>query len=193
LGRHPPTMPQPRFEQSMTSTVSQQFLSVTLWKGGPIALPTMADAVGSVCAALDPLLRLVEAHVMAAARLHADDTTVPVLASGKTDTGRRWIYVRDDRPFGGAGPPAVMFYYSRDRKGEHPQGHLARYGFLAELMAPDAADVLHLLQPVSLRQLFGNVALAAKIAGRRNFHHRIPVDRRVIMRRCRVVRCQHRR
>jgi transposase len=84
-------MPQPRFEQSMTSTVSQRFLSVTLWKGGPIALSTMADAVGSVCAALDPLLRLVEAHVMAAARLHADDTTVPVLANGKTDTGRRWI------------------------------------------------------------------------------------------------------
>src|SRR5216117_391728 len=48
-------------------------------EGAPIALSTMADAVGSVCAALDPLLRLVEAHVMAAARLHADDTTVPVL------------------------------------------------------------------------------------------------------------------
>src|SRR6202140_2614350 len=96
-------------------------------EGVPIALSTMADAVGSVCAALDPLLRLVEAHVMAAARLHADDTTVPVLASGKTDTGRCWIYVRDDRPFGGAGPPAAMFYYSRDRKGEHPQAHLARY------------------------------------------------------------------
>ncbi len=46
-------------------------------------------------------LRLVEAHVMAAERLHADDTTVPVLAKGKTDTGRCWIYVRDDRPFGG--------------------------------------------------------------------------------------------
>src|ERR1700687_1953061 len=96
-------------------------------EGVPIALSTMADAVGSVCAALDPLLRLVEAHVMAAARLHADDTTVPVLASGKTDTGRCWIYVRDDRPFGGAGPPAAMFYYSRDRKGEHPQMHLANY------------------------------------------------------------------
>jgi transposase len=96
-------------------------------EGVPIALSTMADAVGSVCAALDPLLRLVEAHVMAAERLHADDTTVPVLASGKTDTGRCWIYVRDDRPFGGAGPPAAMFYYSRDRKGEHPRGHLARY------------------------------------------------------------------
>ncbi len=64
-------------------------------EGVPIALSTMADAVGSVCAALDPLLRLLEAHVMAAERLHADDTTVPVLAAGKTDTGRCWIYVRD--------------------------------------------------------------------------------------------------
>jgi hypothetical protein len=52
---------------------------------------------------------------------HGDDTTVPVLAKGKTDTGRCWVYVRDDKPFGGAGPPAAMFYYSRDRKGEHPQ------------------------------------------------------------------------
>src|ERR1700686_5380015 len=94
-------------------------------EGVPIALSTMADAVGSVCAGLDPLLRLVEAHVMAAERLHADDTTVPVMTSGKTDTGRCWIYVRDDRPFGGTGPPAAMFYYSRDRKGEHPQAHLA--------------------------------------------------------------------
>src|SRR3954471_5609221 len=88
-------------------------------EGVPIALSTMADAVGSVGAALDPLLRLVEAHVMAAERFHADDTTVPVLASAKTDTGRCWIYVRDDRSFGGTGPPAAMFYYSRDRKGEH--------------------------------------------------------------------------
>jgi transposase len=48
-------------------------------EGVPVALSTMADAVGSVCAALDPLLRLVESHVMAAERLHGDDTTVPVL------------------------------------------------------------------------------------------------------------------
>ena len=57
-------------------------------EGVPIALSTMADAVGSVCTAFDPLLRLVETHVMAAERLHGDDTTVPVLAEGKTDTGR---------------------------------------------------------------------------------------------------------
>ncbi len=77
-------------------------------EGVPIALSTMADAVGSVCVALDRLLRRLEAHVMEAERLHADDTTVPVLAKGKTDTSRCWIYVRDDRPFGGAGPPAAM-------------------------------------------------------------------------------------
>jgi transposase len=79
-------------------------------EGVPIALSTMADAVGSVCSSLDPVRRLIEAHVMAAERLHADDTTVPVLAEGKTDIGRCWIYLRDDKPFGGTGPPAAIFY-----------------------------------------------------------------------------------
>jgi len=65
--------------------------------------------------------------VFAAERLHSDDTIVPVLAKGKTATGRCWVYVRDDRPFGGTGPPAAMFYYSRDRAGEHPKAHLANY------------------------------------------------------------------
>jgi transposase len=120
-------------------------------EGVPIALSTMADAVGSVCAALDPLLRLVEAHVMAAARLHADDTTVPVLASGKTDTGRCWIYVRDDRPFGGAGPPAAMFYYSRDRKGEHPQAHLARRNLLQRTAGPYIMDMSEIVRTMSER------------------------------------------
>jgi transposase len=96
-------------------------------EGVPLSLSTLADQVGAGCAVLAPLLRRVEAHVFAAERLHADDTTVPVLAKGKTDTGRCWVYVRDDRPFGGPDPPAAMFYYSRDRRGEHPQGHLAEW------------------------------------------------------------------
>jgi transposase len=96
-------------------------------EGVPLSLSTLADQVGACCAVLTPLLRRVEAHVFAAERLHGDDTTVPVLAKGKTDTGRLWTYVRDDRPFGGQGPPAAMFYYSRDRRGEHPQAHLADY------------------------------------------------------------------
>jgi len=96
-------------------------------EGVPLSLSTLADQVGACCAVLTPLLRRVEAHVFAAERLHGDDTTVPVLAKGKTETGRLWTYVRDDRPFGGQGPPAAMFYYSRDRRGEHPQAHLADY------------------------------------------------------------------
>ena len=62
-------------------------------EGAPIALSTLADAVGAVAAAIDPLRRLIEAHVLAAERLHGDDTTVPVLAKGKTDTARCWIYL----------------------------------------------------------------------------------------------------
>ena len=96
-------------------------------EGVPLSLSTLADQVGAGCAVLDPILKRFEAHVFAADRLHGDDTTVPVLAKGKTDTGRCWVYVRDDRPFGGAAPPAAMFYYSRDRAGEHPQAHLATY------------------------------------------------------------------
>jgi hypothetical protein len=76
---------------------------------------------------LDPLFKRLEAHVLAAERLHGDDTTVPVMAKGKTVTARSWVYVRDDRPFGGKDPPAAVFHYSRDRSGEHPQRHLASY------------------------------------------------------------------
>ena len=113
-------------------------------EGVPISLSTMADAVGASCVALDPILRLVEAHVLAAERLHGDDTTVPVLAKGKTDSGRCWVYVRDDAPFGGSSPPAAMFYYSRDRKGEHPQRHLAKYTGLFQADAFDGYRPLYL-------------------------------------------------
>ena len=79
---------------------------------------TLADWVGACTATLAPLIALVRAHVLAAQRLHGDDTTVPVLAKSRTVTGRLWTYVRDDRPFGGPEPPAAWFRYSRDRKGE---------------------------------------------------------------------------
>jgi transposase len=93
----------------------------------PLSLSTLADQVGACTVALTALFRCLEAHVFAAERLHSDDTPVPVLAKGKTDTGRLWVYLRDDRPFGGAAPPAAVFYYSRNRSGEHPQRHLANY------------------------------------------------------------------
>src|SRR5712671_4546142 len=96
-------------------------------EGVPVSLSTLADQVGGCTVALMPLFKRLEAHVLCAERLHGDDTTVPVLAKGKTDTGRIWVYVRDDKPFGGPAPPGAVFYYSRDRAGEHPQAHLASY------------------------------------------------------------------
>jgi transposase len=93
-------------------------------EGVEVSLSTLADQVGTCAGVLTPLHDLMAAHVLAAERLHGDDTTVPVLAKGKTDTGRLWVYVRDDRPFGGPAPPAAVFHYSRDRAGVHPEGHL---------------------------------------------------------------------
>lgn len=93
-------------------------------EGVPLSLSTLADQVGAVASVLAPLHQRIEAYVMTTERLHGDDTTVPVLAKGKTDIARLWTYVRDDAPFGGTAPPAAIFYYSRDRKGVHPQSHL---------------------------------------------------------------------
>jgi transposase len=96
-------------------------------EGVPLSLSTLADQVGACTAVMMPLFRRLEAHALAAERLHGDDTTVPVIAKGKTDIARIWVYVRDDKPFGGPAAPAAVFYYSRDRTGAHPQAHLANY------------------------------------------------------------------
>jgi transposase len=90
---------------------------------------TLADWVGQTARLMRPLVGAVGAHVMAAERVHADDTTVPVLdpGRGKTKTGRLWCYARDDRPFAGKAAPAVLYCYSPDRKGEHPRTHLAPF------------------------------------------------------------------
>src|ERR1700688_4061000 len=96
-------------------------------EGIDLDVSTLADWVGACAATLMPLVLSIRAHVFAAERIHADDTTVPVWAKNKCRTGRLWVYVRDDRPFGGPDPPAAVFYYSRDRGGAHPQAHLAAY------------------------------------------------------------------
>ena len=90
---------------------------------------TLADWGGAASALLDPLLGALEEYVMAAHKLHADDTPIPVLApgTGKTKSGRLWAYLRDDRPAGSTDPPAVLFRYSPDRKGERAREHLKRF------------------------------------------------------------------
>jgi transposase len=102
-------------------------------EGIDLSLSTLADQVGAATAALQPLHALIERHVLAAERLHGDDTTVPILAKGKTIKGHIWTYVRDDRPFGGRAPPAALYYASRNRRHEHPERHLQ--GFTGILQA----------------------------------------------------------
>ncbi len=114
-------------------------------EGVELSLSTLADQIGACAAVLRPLHELIAAYVLTAERLHGDDTTVPVLAKGKTDTARAWVYVRDDGPFGGADPPAALFHYSRDRSGEHPERHLA--GFTGILQADAYAGYNRLYGP----------------------------------------------
>ena len=96
---------------------------------------TLAGWVGGASRLLSPLVEQLRRYVMSTAKLHADDTPVPVLApgNGKTKTGRLWTYVRDDRPAGDTAAPAVWFAYSPDRKGGHPREHLS--GFRGTLQA----------------------------------------------------------
>ena len=88
-------------------------------------------------------IALIERHVLAAERLHGDDTTVPILAKGKTVKGRIWTYVRDDRPFGGRAPPAALYYASRDRRHEHPVRHLRDFAGILQADAYDGYNELY--------------------------------------------------
>ena len=94
--------------------------------GVSLETSTLSGWVGATAAALQPLVDALAVDVLAGDTLHVDDTPVPLLApgTGKTKTGRLWTYVRDERPFAGSRPPAALFFYSPDRKDEHPRAHL---------------------------------------------------------------------
>ncbi len=112
-------------------------------EGIDLSVSTLADQVGACTLALQPLHALIEAHVLAAERLHGDDTTVPILAKGKTVTGHIWTYVRDDRPFGGRAPPAALYYASRNRRQEHPECHLRQYAGILQADAYSGYNSLY--------------------------------------------------
>src|SRR4051812_331625 len=113
---------------------------------------TLADWVGGASRLLTPLGEALRRYVMATGKVHADDTTVPVLApgTGKTKTGRLWAYVRDDRPAGDRAAPAVWFAYSPDRQGEHPAQHWQ--GFHGTLQADGYAGFHHLYEEGGLQE-----------------------------------------
>jgi transposase len=98
-------------------------------EGVELERSTLAEWVGACFRLVDPLIEALARYVMAAQKLHADDTPVPVLdpGRGKTKTGRLWTYVRDERPCGSEQAPAVLFCYAPDRRGERPREHLAPF------------------------------------------------------------------
>jgi len=98
-------------------------------RGLDIDRSQLAEWLGHVAWLLAPLVELIAAHVMAGGVIHCDDTPVPVLApgAGKTKTGRLWVYLRDERPHAGTAPPAVLYRYTPDRKGEHCRKELADF------------------------------------------------------------------
>ena len=112
-------------------------------EGVDLDVSTLADWVGACAATLMPLRDAIEKHVHSAERIHVDDTTVPVLAKGKCRTGRVWAHVRDDRPFAGKAAPAVVFYYSPNREGCHPQRQLARYTGIMQVDAYSGYNALY--------------------------------------------------
>lgn len=112
-------------------------------EGVDLDISTLADWVGACAATLMPLRDEIEKQVLAAERVHADDTTVPVLARGNCTTGRLWTYVRDDKPFGGSAAAAALYHYSPNRDGIHPETHLAAYTGLLQADAYAGFNVLY--------------------------------------------------
>ena len=116
-------------------------------EGMDVDRSTLCDWVGQAAWLLQPIVEGIRRHVFAAEKVHGDDTPVPVLSPGlgRTKTGRLWVYVRDDRPYGGTAPPAAVYFYSPDRSAQHPAQHLA--SFTAFLQADAYAGYEALYSP----------------------------------------------
>ena len=137
---------------------------------------TLADWAGSAASLLAPLAEAIGKQVMAGNTIHADDTPVPVLApgTGKTATGRLWVYIRDERPWAGAGPPAALYRYTPDRKGEHVLAELKTFkGFLhadgyagfSKLYEPDSKGIIAITEVACMahvRRKFFDVHAASR-------------------------------
>lgn len=96
---------------------------------------TLADWVGRAAWYLRPLRDHILERLRRSERLFADETTAPVLdpGRGRTKTGQLWAYARDDRPWGGGGPPMVAYIYAADRKGERAEAHLGDFAGILQV------------------------------------------------------------
>ncbi|WP_247873627.1 IS66 family transposase [Azospirillum brasilense] len=137
--------------------------------GLELSRSTLADQVGHAARLLRPLIQAIETSVIGSAKLHADDTPVPVLSpgAGRTKTGYLWVYLRDDRPWNGPSPPAALYRYSPGRGGEHPCGHLK--DFQGALQADGYAGFNGLYEPGPDGRA-RIIEIGCMAHGRRKFH-----------------------
>ena len=120
--------------------------------GIDIPRSTLISWTGSAIAELRPIAELIHRSTLTATHLHCDDTKIPVLApkTGKTRNGHIWVVVRDGRPYQGSDPPAVVYFYSQDRKGDHPRAFLE--GFNGVLQADGFTGFNAMYEPDPLTQ-----------------------------------------
>jgi transposase len=137
-------------------------------EGLDLSRSTLADWVGQTSWLLQPLVDAIGNHVMASVKIHADDTPVRVQApgTGKTKTGRLWVYVRDNRSWRPTESAAALYHYSPDRKGERPRAHLK--AFAGYLQADGYAGFEQLYVPGRLPGDIHEVACWAHV--RRKIH-----------------------
>jgi transposase len=98
-------------------------------QGIGIGREILAGWTGTAALEIAPVVRRMHEILLASPRLFADETTMPVLdpGRGQTKKGFAWAVARDDRPWGGADPPAVVFHYAPGRGAKHPKALLAGY------------------------------------------------------------------
>jgi transposase len=103
-------------------------------QGIAIGRDTLASWVGVAANELKPVVARLREILLGSARLFADETTMPVLdpGRGKTKSGFAWAIARDDRPWGGSEPPAVVFRYAPGRGQEHAKELLGDYAGLLQ-------------------------------------------------------------
>jgi transposase len=98
-------------------------------QGVPLDRSTLAFWMGYAAAEVAPVVARLRRMVLASARVFADETVVPVLdpGRGRTKQGYFWAIARDDRPWGGPDPPAVVYSYAPGRGQQHAQALLGHY------------------------------------------------------------------
>ncbi len=89
----------------------------------------LADWVGKAAFHLRPVVDRLAEQLKASGKLFMDETKAPVLDPGRgaTKTGYLWALAHDDRCWGSADPPGVVYFYAPGRGAEHAETMLAGF------------------------------------------------------------------